>query len=265
MARLDPKNIYPYVCEEEKGDKNSTTFFLKGLTVAEYRECEELLSEGSMFGEYGLRVVKYGLVGWDNFVYEDGEVIPFDFNNIGSIPYIFQIEISNEIVELSELNNELFEELELVAKWGDWISRSSHPEHWECEYCSEKKLSSIRNCDGTQTYECQKCKGRSNDEICKKCGIATKVAFRFRFSNKKEDYVKRCPVAILTSRAIKITNLVNFMENSKTLPFPGGALEQTNFFYMLRSMVLSEQNELLREEMDRSKKELERKSKGTGN
>jgi len=264
MARLNPDTIYPYICEDDRDNDDYTTFYLKALTLIEYRECEELYSDFHSIGGFGLRSLKYGLKGWDNFTYENGEVIPFDFKNISAIPYKNQLELYGEIMKISEPDEELVNELKFVAKWSSVMDKldENKLKQWDCvEYCSQKKgLQKSRNCEGNGTYICKYCKDDvpDNNDVCEECGKKKGLVFKYRFSDQADDYITRCPVGILTSRSLKLTNIVNYIDNSKSLPFNKGAMEQTYFYYMARSIVLSEQNSILKKEMDQMKKDSEK-------
>lgn len=84
-----------------------------------------------------------------------------------------------------------------------------------------------------------------------------------------------CPVPILTDSLMSdedrfanlAVNIVNMCENTKSLPYLAGVMDQTNVYYESRIVVLSEQNKIeheKNEERDRkSKSEAERnKPKG---
>jgi len=203
----------------------------------------------------------YGLVGWDNFAFENGEVIPFNVENFSAISPHYQQELAEKIMELSEVDDDLASELRLIARWSDWLSRADKAYQWDCEYCVDHKMFKSRNCDGALTWICPSCQENNNDDTCSACGVKKRLKFKFRFSNRNNDFVTRCPLGLLTSRSIKLTNLINYIDNSKSLPFKEGALEQSNFFYVVRAIVLSEQNAMLKEEMDRLKKEADAKTK----
>jgi hypothetical protein len=255
IERLNPQARFPYVCEEERGSGDFTIFYIKPLTIFEYRHCEDSGSSNERVGAFGLKALTYGLVGWDNFLDEDGKIIPFDVNNISAIPYQNQLELSSEIIKISDVEEDLVEEITTVIKFSDWSRRNEQTaRQWNCEYCQEKKLDKVRNCDGTMPRRCPKCNKDIYADECDVCLVKTKPKFMFRFTNFVDDYVDRCPLSMMTPRAIKLTNLVNTMDNSKSLPFSGGALEQTYFFYSLRSIVLSEQDSILRRELDDAKK-----------
>jgi len=251
MAKLDPRSIYPYICETERGDPEATIFFLKSLDVLQYRKCEEL-SFGSKpkLGEFGLKVLEYGLAGWDRFTWDDDKPIPFDISNFSAIPYLNQLELYNEIVELSEVNDELEEDIKFVTKWTDYLYKSKNPDQWECMSCMDKKQYEARNCDNSKPNTCLKCKTESFDAVCPKCNTKTKPYFKLLFSKDVNDFVTRCPVALLNNQAVKLVNIINYIDNSKSLPVSGGALEQTYFFYTIRMLVLSEQNALMKRELD---------------
>jgi hypothetical protein len=252
MARLDPRSRLEYVCESERESEGKTIFYLKPLSIAEYLKCESVgRVQAVKVGTFTLRALQYGLIGWDNFADEEGGVIPFDLKNISYLHPNIQIELAEEIVRIAELEGEIVEELKLVARWGEWLDKNENRKHqWECEFCLEKKLFKNRNCDGTLPNKCSKCSKETLEDECPICGVKTIPQFKFRFSSTITDWVARCPVAMLTPRAIQLTNIVNFTDNAKALPFHCGAFEQTYFFYLIRMVVLSEQNAILKKELD---------------
>jgi hypothetical protein len=256
-ARLDPRIVYPYICEAERGKEDYTTFYLKSLTVLEYRECEEISLNGSRQGHFSLKVLKYGLTGWDNFTYTDGKVIPFSFKNFNAIPPIVQPELVTRVIELSEPDEDMIEDLRHVTRWFNIFDRmpTNQRDQWSCIYCAEKKLTDKRNCTGSLPYMCNGCHVYfPHNGECKKCRKTLKPRVIYRYSNKVGDYSSQCPIALLNQEAIKLTNIIHYIDNSKALPFPGGALEQTNFFYNTRLIVLSEQNAVMKEELEEIRK-----------
>ena len=237
--RFDPKSVFPYVCKSDMGNTDFTTFIIKPLTILQYRECSENSYSGGInrLGSMSIAVLKYGLVGWKNFTYDDGSDIGFNIKNFSAIPSDEQIELYGKILELTEPEQELLDEIKFVAKWSSALSKIDHPEAWECEFCADKKLSNARNCSGDIPNDCNRCGNKT---------------FEFLFSKEIGDFVTQCPVSLLTIRAIKLTNIINYMNDLNSLPVPGGALEQTNYFYEIRAAVMSERDSILRKEMKES-------------
>jgi len=257
---MDPNFKHKYVSVREKEIEGPTIFYLKSLTVFDYGICEEIKIDGNHLGLYSLEVLMRGLIGWDNFTYSDGSVIPFDYYNMKSIsliPYLVQLELIEEVIDICEIEQELIDEIQYVTKWSGYSSRldENKQNSWYCENCISEKRQKSRNCYGDQLNTCDKCKEDMEFDICPKCEKKTTPKFRFRFSKVKGDLVTRCPVSLLSRRAVKLVNLVNYVDNSKSLPFPGSSLEQTQFFYSLRTVVLSSQDSLLKKEMDNMDKD----------
>jgi hypothetical protein len=77
LTGLNPKESIRYVLEQERGDDNPTVFLLRILSVSEYAaimgelRIGQLVSgaipKGADFGKVFLRVLRGGLVGWENF------------------------------------------------------------------------------------------------------------------------------------------------------------------------------------------------------
>ena len=252
--RFDPKSVFPYICEDDRGNTDSTTFLVRPLTILQYRGCSESSYSKGMnkIGSMTIAVLKYGLVGWEDFTYEDGSKIEFNFKNISAIPSNEQLELYSRILELTEPDEELLDEIRFVAKWSSVLSKMDNSETWDCVFCSEKKLGNTRNCDGMIPNKCNRCQNETLERICPKCKAKTKPHFTFMFSKKIGDTVHQCPVSLLTIRSIKLTNMINYMNDLNSLPVPGGALEQTNYFYEIRSAVMSERDSILRKEMKES-------------
>jgi len=257
MPRLDPDSIFPYVCNDDRNNPEPTIFYLKGLNVLEFRKCEEFSSSSqSKIGRFNLEVLKYGLVKWDKFYWSDtNDLIPFDYKNLSAIPYLTQSELVNEILKISDLNEKLENDLIFVSRWSNYLRNVENQEQWNCEFCIANNQAEIRNCDGTKPNKCITCNIETEEEKCPKCGRKTSPHFKMRIGKPPlATNVTRCPIALLSPIAVKLTNLINYMENSKSLPFKGGALEQTNFFYNVRMVVMSEQNALLKSELDNKSK-----------
>lgn len=255
IAKFDPQYRHQYICENEIDAVDQTIFILKPLTIFEYRFCEEIsLNSNMSIGGFALKTLEFGLVGWDNFEYDEDEVIPYSIENFSAIPMHAQSELSSKILELSEPDEKLVDELKFVAKWSSWVSKTKNPSQWDCDFCSEKGFQNARNCGGDLPNKCPRCKHESHLELCPRCGAKLNPHFKFRFSNELSDFVTRCPLSIITNRSVKLTNLIMFMNESTSLPFSGGSLEQTNFFYSVRSTVLSEQNMILKEELNKEDK-----------
>ena len=238
IEKFDPNYRHPYICEDEIDNKDQTIFYLKPLTVFEFRFCEEIsLNSNMSLGGLSLKALEFGLKDWDNFEYDNGEEIKFSLENISAIPANNQAELSSKILDLSEPDNKLSDELKFVAKWSNWISKNKKPEQWDCEYCLTKGFQKARNCNGDIPNICVKCKCETFDDECPKCKARVRPPFKMRFSNATEDFVTQCPLSIITNRSVKLTNLIMFMNETNSLPFAGGSLEQTNFFYSVRTIV----------------------------
>jgi len=254
LKRLDPRTIFDYVCKDDDDD-TPTIFKIKPLTVFEFKSCEEgspdRENNQQQLGEFTLKILQAGLVGWDNFVYENGEVIPFSFSNIGAIKYDNQVEIFENIMDISDVSEEVANEVKFVTRWSDFVSKSDKQDLWSCDTCIERKLFVARNCNGDMPNRCLNCNIETDNSKCPKCGKITKPHFKFIFpgDNPKNSSITRCPVSMLSSRAVKLTNLINYIESSKSLPFGGGALDQTNYFYTARMIVLSEQSDIMKQEL----------------
>ena len=119
---------------------------------------------------------------------------------------------------------------------------------WNCDYCVTKNLQDTRNCKGDTTGECQKCGPFTEEEClldeetgrykCSKCGGKMRWSFELRLGRKWS--VHYCPVRIIDPTTIFLVKLVNWSESIGILPFGGGLLEQTNFYFEIRNTIVNE-------------------------
>lgn len=119
---------------------------------------------------------------------------------------------------------------------------------WNCEYCVTKNLQDTRNCKGDVTGECQKCGSFTEDECffdeetgrykCPNCSGKMRWPFELRLGNKW--FVHYCPVRVIDPTTVFFVKLVNWSETIGVLPSVGGLLDQTNFYFEIRNIVVSE-------------------------
>lgn len=267
MDRVNPGYVRRYVCEDERNQEYPTVFLIKNLNVWEYKFAEELLTEKGT-GSFNLFVVESSIVGWENFLLTENETIPYSLNNISHIPVNYLNEISNEIWNSAEVDKDLEYELVMVARWQDYFSKLDERKasEWNCEYCIEKGLQKRRNCYGDEENVCMnnKCGYTGPETKCPKCGDKMRPPFRLVLNKNLGIAVSRCPLSILTSRAVKLSNLVSYTESSHSLPFGSSAFEQTNFFYAARTILLGEQNTLLKAEYANIRADNKQNKHGSG-
>jgi hypothetical protein len=251
IARLDPRNIFRYVSDSESSERYPTVFRIKPLTIKQFSETRGFLIDDVdevRSSRYNLAVVKEGLVGWENFKDSKGDDIQFSIANINFLPNLDIIdELASAILLLSDVDNEIELNIRLSVKWSNYLGKISNPGQWSCEECMTKNMASNRNCDGTALRRCRFCKEDRKEENCPECGKLTTPKFILRFNNKLTkyateniDYVTRCPVAIIKPGIVNMMNLVSFADDSKALPVPGAAFEQSNFYLTVRNLLQEE-------------------------
>ena len=118
MRGFDPQTPYNYVVtdEQELPSEQQTTFKLKNLTVREMERLKNSLfrKQGSgkkakeelLLGSQERQSLEMGLVGWENFLDQEGNPIDFQTANIDWIPAKARAEIALEIRGESELSED---------------------------------------------------------------------------------------------------------------------------------------------------------------
>lgn len=259
--RFDPEHIFEYVCDEEVDPKDITIFNVRPLTILQYTICRNVLmgngeGSGTNLGTFSLEVVKFGLVGWKNFKYEDnGEDISFCSNNLNALSVKIVDEISRAILSLSEVDSKCERSIRFTIKWSEYVGKLQNPDQWNCDICTKKKLAGSRNCEGKDLRLCRKCKLETLLSICPKCDKVTSPKFILKLNNKQTryanegfDYVTRCPVRFLEPKIMSIINMATFIDEAGSFPVKGAALEQSNYYYQIRQMILTERNLALKDD-----------------
>jgi hypothetical protein len=88
MIALSSKERFEYVLNRDRESDSPTIWILKPLTIAETEECENLLSSagaGIRIGTFKKKVVKLGLVGWENLKYDTGEAVELKLDKQGKV------------------------------------------------------------------------------------------------------------------------------------------------------------------------------------
>lgn len=257
ILRLDPKNIFPFVLDEEVNSEDRTVFKIRPLTIMQYTICKDSIgsrTEKLTVSRHYYNVVRNGLIGWDNFKYNDNnEPIPFSKDNINALPLAAIDELSQAIFTLSEIDEETTNNVRLAVRWSEYLGKHKNPDDWNCVVCQDNGLHKGRNCHGTDLNTCRFCKKEVPEAVCPTCNKLTSPRFIVKFGNVRTknaiyglDYVTQCPVALMDSRVISVMNAVNFTDDSKSLPVAGEALEQSHYYYALRGIMLGERNQLMK-------------------
>lgn len=259
ILRLDPNHIFNFVLDDEFANNDRTIFRVKPLSILQYSTCKDLLlreEDGRIaIGLYHFNIVRYGLVGWKNYMYIDnGEEILFSEKNINTLPYNAIEGIARGILELSEVDSYTEKQIRLAIQWSDYLSKLDNPDQWKCEICRDGNFASSRNCDGKALNKCFRCKIETPLDTCPKCGKATKPKFFLRLNSKLPkygtfgvDWVTRCPSAMMNPKIVSVINAINYMDDTKSLPIQDAALNQSNYYYQVRQIMLSQRNEAFAE------------------
>jgi len=107
-VRFDKPHTYFCKCDDGKPDAEKTKFQVRFLTAKEQAKLRDQMysvsgigaarNEKFLTGTSALTALEMGLVGWENFKFEDnGEVIPFSAANFSCIPPKERDELANYI------------------------------------------------------------------------------------------------------------------------------------------------------------------------
>lgn len=260
VLRLDVNHVFDYVLDEEthleRGQQ--TIFKVKPLTISQYTTCRDFLNEdeeGSVrVGSYQYGMIRFGLVGWVNYFYEDNyEPIDFCEENLSTLREHVRGELAHAIETLCEVDKYTSKCVKLAIRWSDYLRKNKSTATWKCSDCSKTQMAA-RNCDGHALNTCRKCGIDTEEAICEKCGKPTVPPFKLKLTDKPQrastegiDYVTRCPIRLLDSKVIAAMNAITYIDDSNSLPTPGAALEQSAYFFNLKQTIQSESNEVMRE------------------
>jgi hypothetical protein len=261
ILRLDPNHVFDYISNSEEDSDNPTIFKIKPLTIREFNICRQpLLGDGfddkkNSYAVYHLEVLKFGLIGWENFYWDDtDEVIPFAVGNINAIIPDVRDELTDAILKISEVNYKIESKIRLACKWSEYLSKQDKPEQWSCMYCQKNTATrSARNCEGNALRRCRSCSKEVKEPKCPTCGKVTTPKFMLRLNKKIKDseegldYVTRCPIALMDPKVLSVMNIINLSDELKTPPVDGSILEQSSFYYQVRQIILEERNAALSE------------------
>jgi hypothetical protein len=91
VKALTPKSEFEYVlrCDRELPEEDQTVFILRPLTVSEQAEVADVMFGGTAgsedlivrSGSVQIKTLRKGLVGWKNFLREDGSEVTFAVEN----------------------------------------------------------------------------------------------------------------------------------------------------------------------------------------
>lgn len=108
MAKSAPRiTAFDYVPLDDRESENKTTFRLRSLTTTQKMEVTDAINNGTGSAVYW-KLVRHGLLGWDNFNDDDGKPVPFSESmneNIERLTPSLLIEIGMEILRASALTD----------------------------------------------------------------------------------------------------------------------------------------------------------------
>ncbi len=118
MRGFDPNTPWDYVVQDEQGlpPERQTVFKLKNLTVREVERLKNNLfakqvsgdkvMEKLLIGSQERQALEMGLAGWENFLDQEGDPIPFSLADFDYIPPRYRAELALEIRGESELSGD---------------------------------------------------------------------------------------------------------------------------------------------------------------
>lgn len=134
-------------------DIDGSTFYLRGLTVAEY---SDLAKKGllRLTNRLFIEIAVVGLVGWSDLWVEDGDVeIPVIFGEGATAQDLGEkelVEIGQHIYyEMTTISNEMAQKIKGFIRFLYWSSEDKNKtraETFDCQVCLEKGLAASRPC-----------------------------------------------------------------------------------------------------------------------
>jgi len=119
MIAISPKEVREYILESERDSKSPTVFKLRSLSIREAVEIEDIIGKslnasGYPVGTFNYKVLKYGLVGWENLKDEKGKDVPFILDatgkvsddSLGVLPTEVRTELANAVWQGSNVSEE---------------------------------------------------------------------------------------------------------------------------------------------------------------
>jgi hypothetical protein len=110
--KYDEPHDYVCKCDRDKPSSDKTIFRVRFLTVHEQAHIRDMMynvsgmgtarREKFLTGSAQVKALEYGLLGWKNFTYENGESIQFDKENFSCIPPAERDELANYIRGIEE-------------------------------------------------------------------------------------------------------------------------------------------------------------------
>lgn len=102
---------HEYIIEDDRDSDNPTKFRLQPMDGQQYMGvmAEANMDDDGMmsFSETTMKkTLKYGLIGWSNFVDEDGKDVKFSRNTVGRVPVTVLTELFSEIIRMSSVSDD---------------------------------------------------------------------------------------------------------------------------------------------------------------
>ena len=111
-VRFDKPHDYVCKCDAEAKEDEKTVFSVRFLTAKEQAKIRDYMynvsgmgatrSEKFLTGSAALKSLELGVLGWKNFLYEDGEEILFTEDNVSCIPPAERDELASYIRGIDE-------------------------------------------------------------------------------------------------------------------------------------------------------------------
>lgn len=270
---------------------DDSIFYVRGLTVGEY--CD--IAMRGFFRDSDrlwVEVAMSGIVGWDNIFAEDewGDIVPVAFSeeakeslDIEHLIYIGK-KIYEELTILSEDEHKKFEAATRFLHFSGEPKNKSLVETFDCETCIKKGLARTRPCGRFSDEEISSMMAELNgakesnsvdstrpegDIKSKYKSKRTKMYFENEEVQKPKEKAKvivldkysypECPISYIDAWISILCGILYHCAKSNVTFFSGGIVDQPYKYYRAERVVSSESSKIEAEEMERMRKESERK------
>jgi hypothetical protein len=268
-----------------------SVFYVRGLTVGEY--CD--IAMRGFFKDSDrlwVEVAMSGIVGWDNIFAEDewGDPVALAFSeeakesfDIDHLVYLGK-KIYHELTVLSEEEHNKFEAATRFLHFSGEPRNSKMIESFDCESCIKKGLARTRPCGRFSAEEITSMMAELN-EAKESSSVASRPSegdiknrykskrTKMHFETKEEEKPKEkpktivldkysypeCPVSYIDPWISILCGILYHCAKSNTTFFSGGIVDQPYKYYRAERIVSSESSKIESEEMERMRKESERK------
>lgn len=270
---------------------DGSIFYIRGLTVGEY--CD--IAMRGLFKDserLWVEIAMSGIMGWENIFVEDefGNPMLFEFReqnkeslDIEHLVYLGK-KIYHELTILSDVEHNKFEAATRFLHFSGEPKNRSISETFDCDTCIKKGLARTRPCGRFSVEEIENMMADLQESKESNTGDSTRPQhdIKSKYKSKRtkmyfaseEESKKRekkpginldkytypeCPISYIDPWISILCGILYHCAKSNVTFFSGGIVDQPYKYYRAERVVSSESSKIESEEMDRIRKESDRK------